>query len=105
MTYTHITVESGLQGRVATVTMNRAEVHNAFNAQLIQDLQAAFRDLSTDEKLLAVVLTGDGPSFSAGADLSMMKASASFTQEQNLNDSLRLADLFNAINSFPCPVV
>jgi methylglutaconyl-CoA hydratase len=105
MTYTHITVEPGLQGRVATVTMRRAEVHNAFNAQLIQDLQVAFRDLSTDEKLHAVVLTGDGPSFSAGADLSMMKASASFTQEQNLNDSLRLADLFNAINSFPCPVV
>src|SRR5205085_8193299 len=82
-----------------------AEVHNAFNAQLIQDLQTAFNDLFADERLHAVVLTGDGPSFSAGADLNMMKASATFTQEQNLTDSLRLADLFDTINSFPCPVV
>ena len=105
MTYSHITVERSFQGKVATVTMRRAEVHNAFNAQLIQDLQAAFSDLSTDERLHAVVLTGDGPSFSAGADLNMMKASATFSQEQNLNDSLRLADLFDTINSCPCPVV
>src|SRR5438045_2356281 len=105
MTYTHITVERSFQDKVATVTMRRADVHNAFNTRLIQDLQAAFNDLSTDEKLHAVVLTGDGPSFSAGADLNMMKASATFTQEQNLTDSLRLADLFDTINSFPCPVV
>src|SRR5712692_8761382 len=104
-TYTHITVERSFQDKVATVTMRRAEVHNAFNAQLIQDLQAAFSDLSTDERLHAIVLTGDGPSFSAGADLNMMKASATFSQEQNLNDSLRLADLFDTINTFPCPVV
>ena len=105
MTYTHITVERSFQDKVATVTMRRAEVHNAFNTRLIQDLQAAFNDLSSEEKLHAVVLTGDGPSFSAGADLNMMKASATFTQEQNLTDSLRLADLFDTINSFPCPVV
>ena len=105
MTYTHITIERSFQDRVATVTMNRAEVHNAFNAQLIQDLQVAFIDLSTDEKLHAVVLTGDGPSFSAGADLSMMKASATFSHEQNLSNSLHLADLFDTINRCPCPVV
>ncbi|HAT43526.1 MAG TPA: enoyl-CoA hydratase, partial [Ktedonobacter sp.] len=56
MNYTHVTVESSFQGKVATVTMRRPEVHNAFNAQLIQDLQAAFNELSTDEKLHAVVL-------------------------------------------------
>ena len=105
MTFTHIAIERSFQDKVATVTMKRAEVHNAFNVQLIQDLQAAFSDLSTDEKLHAVVLTGDGPSFSAGADLSMMKASATFSHEQNLSDSLRLADLFDTINRCPCPVV
>lgn len=104
-TYTHITVEHSHQDRIATVTMRRPEVHNAFNAQLILDLQAAFTDLSTDTRLHAVVLTGEGPSFSAGADLKMMKESATFTQEQNLNDALRLADLFDTINTFPCPVV
>src|SRR5947209_12585855 len=105
MTYTHITVERSHQDRVATITMRRPEVHNAFNGQLIQDLQAAFTELVPDEKLHAVVLTGDGPSFSAGADVSMMKEAAAYSQEQNLSDALRLADLFDTINGFPCPVV
>ncbi len=104
-TYTHITVERSHQDRIATITMRRPEVHNAFNSQLILDLHGAFTNLSTDTRLHAVVLTGEGPSFSAGADLNMMKESASFTQEQNLNDALRLADLFDTINTFPCPVV
>ena len=104
-TYTHLTVEQSHQGKVATVTMRRAEAHNAFNTQLIQDLQAAFTDLQSNERLHAVVLTGDGPSFSAGADLSMMKASATFSQEQNIADTLRMATVFDTINNFPCPVV
>src|SRR5215470_20248447 len=103
--YTHISVERSHQDRIATITMRRPEVHNAFNSQLIMDLQAAFTDLSADTRLHAVVLTGEGPSFSAGADLNMMKESASFTQDQNLNDALRLADLFDTINTFPCQVV
>lgn len=103
--YTHITVERSHQDRIATVTMRRAEVHNAINTQLIKDLQAAFSELSTDTQLQAVILTGDGPSFSAGADLNMMQAAATFTQEQNLDDALHMADLFDTINTFPCPVV
>src|SRR5260370_2553155 len=104
-TYTHITVERSHADRIATITMRRPEVHNAFNAQLVQDLQAAFTELRSDTRLHAVILTGEGPSFSAGADLNMMKASATFTQEQNLDDALHLAYLFDTINSFPCPVV
>ena len=75
-TYTHITVERSFQDKIATVTMRRPEVHNALNAQLIADLQAAFTDLSTDERLHAVVLTGEGRSFSTGADINMMAESA-----------------------------
>lgn len=104
-TYTYISVEHSYQDKVATITMRRAEVHNAFNAQLVQDLQAAFTALIQDTQLHAVILTGDGPSFSAGADLSMMKESTTFSQAQNLNDALRLADLFDTINTFPCPVI
>src|SRR3989440_5382079 len=104
-TYTHITVDRSFQDKVATITMRRPEMHNAFNTQLITDLQAAFTDLSSDERLHAVVLTGDGPSFSAGADINMMKDSVTSTQEENLSDALRLADLFDTINTFPCPVV
>jgi methylglutaconyl-CoA hydratase len=104
-TYTHITVERSHQDKIATITMRRPEVHNAFNTQLILDLHTAFNDLITDTQLHAVVLTGEGPSFSAGADLNMMRESAVFTQEQNMHDALHLADLFDTINNFPCPVV
>jgi len=85
--------------------MRRAEVHNALNAQLIADLQAAFTDLSTDERLHAVVLTGEGRSFSAGADVKMMAEAAALDEDQNIHDALRLADAFDSINNFPCPVV
>jgi len=104
-TYTHITIERSHQDKVATITMRRPEVHNAFNKQLILDLIAAFTELVTDTQLHAVVLTGEGSSFSAGADLNMMRESAVFTHEQNMDDALRLADLFDTINNFPCPVV
>lgn len=104
-TYTHISIEHSHQDKVATITMRRGEVHNAFNTQLTLDLQAAFNNLRTDTNLHAVILTGEGPSFSAGADLNMMQAAATFTQEQNLSDALRLADLFESINTFPCPVI
>ena len=104
-TYTHITVDHSYQDKVATITMRRAEARKAFNTQLVKDLYNAFTELRSDARLHAVVLTGDGPAFSAGADLNMMKASAAFSQEQNLNDALRLAELFDTINNFPCPVV
>jgi methylglutaconyl-CoA hydratase len=104
-TYTHITVERSHQDKIATITMRRPEVHNAFNKQLILDLMKAFTDLVTDTHLHAVILTGEGPSFSAGADLNMMRESAVFTHEQNMDDALRLAELFDIVNNFPCPVV
>lgn len=103
--YTHIAVERSYQDRVATVTMRRAEARNAFNTQLVQDLKAAFTDLREETGLHAVILTGDGPTFSAGADLNMMKASATLTEEQNVSDALSMAGLFDAINTFPCPVI
>ncbi|HET8913015.1 MAG TPA: enoyl-CoA hydratase-related protein [Ktedonobacteraceae bacterium] len=104
-TYVHISVERSNQDKVAVVTMRRPEAHNAFNPQLIEDLRAAFTELSGDTRLHAVVLTGDGPSFSAGADLTMMKASGALSAEQNLHDAKRMAEVFEIINTFPCPVV
>jgi methylglutaconyl-CoA hydratase len=104
-TYAHITVERSHQDKIAIVTMRRPEVHNAFNKQLILDLISAFTDVATNAQLHGVVLTGEGLSFSAGADLKMMQESAVYTHEQNLEDSLRLAELFEIINNFPCPVV
>src|SRR5438552_5428549 len=103
--YTHISLEYSFQHRIATLTMHRPEVHNAFNTRMIQELLAAFTALSADEQLHAVVLTGEGRSFCAGADIKMMQETAALTEEQNLNDALQLADLMYTINALPCPVV
>jgi len=103
--YTHISVERSHDDRIATVTMRRAEVRNALSATLAADLRSAFTDLRSDTRLHAVVLTGDGTVFSAGADLNAMKASATFSQEQNLQDALAMSDLFKTINTFPCAVI
>jgi methylglutaconyl-CoA hydratase len=104
-TYTYIRVEYSFERKIATVTLQRPEVHNAMNAQVIEELMKAFLELSCDERLHAIVLTGDGPSFSAGADINAMRGVANFTEEQNLNDALHLADLLYIVNTFPCPVV
>ncbi|HEX7733441.1 MAG TPA: enoyl-CoA hydratase-related protein [Ktedonobacteraceae bacterium] len=103
--YPTVTVERSYGHRIATVTMNRPEVHNALNTQLLSDLKIAFDELSQDDSLSGVVLTGAGKSFSAGADLEMMQAAARATQEQNQEEALQLASTFELINTFPIPLV
>jgi len=103
--YTHINVDYRFQGRIARVTIQRPEVHNAFNTQLIQDLQSAFIQLSQDTNLHAVILASEGKSFSAGADIQMMKEAITFSADENVQDALQLADLMQTIDTFPCPVV
>lgn len=104
-TYATLVIERSHADRIATVTMNRPEVHNALNTRLLTDLKAAFDELSRDDRLSAVVLTGAGKSFSAGADLAMMQAAASYTREQNQQEALQLAETFRFINAFPAPLV
>lgn len=93
------------RGFAAYITLNRPEVHNAFNAQLIAELQSAFEGLSSDDDVRVVVLAGEGPSFSAGADLNWMRASLEFDHEQNVADALRMADMFRVIDSCRHPVI
>ncbi|HEY4035163.1 MAG TPA: enoyl-CoA hydratase/isomerase family protein [Ktedonobacteraceae bacterium] len=103
--YTHITIDHSPHKKIATITLRRPEVHNAFNAQLIQDLTSAFTTLASNEQLHAVVLAAEGQSFSAGADIQMMKEAISFSEDENRQDALRLAELLYLIYTFPCPVV
>lgn len=90
---------------VATVTLNRPELHNAFNDELILDLIKCFRELEVDEKVRLVVLTGAGKSFCAGADLNWMKRMKDYSFEENLKDSQNLAELFTVINQFKKPTI
>ena len=89
-------------GAVLRVAMQRPERRNAFDAALIGELTAAFGDVG-DARV--VVLSGDGPSFSAGADVAWMRASVELTYEENLADALRLRAMLDAIDGCPAPVV
>jgi methylglutaconyl-CoA hydratase len=99
------TLEIETRNRVATVWMNRPEVHNAFDESLIRELTQAFERLDRDEAVRVVVLGGRGKSFSAGADLNWMKRAASYTVEQNLRDARALAQMLKTINRLSKPTV
>lgn len=93
------------EGRVAKVVLDRPDKHNALNADLIAAIADGFRQLSTDASVKVVLLSGEGKSFCAGADLGYMAEIAEFGEEENYQDSLRLADAFEAISACPKPVV
>jgi methylglutaconyl-CoA hydratase len=90
---------------VAEVWLNRPEVRNAFNDGVIAELTQAFEQLSADGELRAIVLGGHGKAFCAGADLSWMKAMASYSWTENEADAARLAHMLWTIYSCPIPVV
>lgn len=99
------TLEIELKGPVATLWMNRPDVHNAFNAQLIADLTAACRQLEADDSVRVVVLAGRGKSFSAGADLNWMKAAGEASQEDNFADAMRLAGMLRTLAEMKKPTI
>lgn len=92
-------------GKVATVRLNRPDKHNAFDEHLIAELTQAFRALAGDAAVRVVVLAANGPSFSAGADLDWMKRMSAMGRAANERDALALADLMEAIDRCPRPVV
>ncbi len=93
------------KGAVAEVHFCRPEVHNAFNDQVIDEMTFAFKKLKLDEDVRVVVITGEGKSFCAGADLNWMRSVKDAAYEDNLDEARRLADLFYDIYSFPKPVI
>ena len=94
-----------VEGPVATVTMVRPDVLNAFNEHLIAGLHDAFRLLASDDGVRVVVLAGEGKSFSAGADLDWMRRAADFSEEENRRDAAAAAALWRAVAECPKPVV
>jgi methylglutaconyl-CoA hydratase len=89
-------------GEVLRVTLARAEARNAFDAELIAELAAAFVDVG---KARAVVLAGDGASFCAGADVEWMRASIDLGHDENVADATALQRMLEAIDTCPAPVV
>lgn len=90
---------------VATVTLNRPAVRNAFNEDAIAEIALAFRELGEDDGIRAIVLAAKGPTFCAGADLNWMKKMAAYTHEENRADAGQLAEMLRTIYFCPKPVV
>ena len=90
---------------VATVTLNRPELHNSFSDDVIERLADIFDDLSKQDGVRAVVIQGRGGSFCAGADLNWMRRAADFTEEQNLEDATALGYMLRSLNNMPKPTI
>ena len=92
-------------GPVARLALARPSVHNAFDDELIAELTGALEALDADAGVRAVVLTGDGATFSAGADLGWMRRMAQASEDENRDDSLRLARLMRTLNFLSKPTL
>ena len=90
---------------VVWLTLDRPEIHNAFDDRLIADLTGGLEHLGADPGVGVVVLTGAGRSFSAGADLNWMRRTASYGEAENLADARALARLMQTLNELPKPTV
>ena len=99
------TLEIQRKAGVATIWMNRPDVHNAFNAQLIADLTTACIELDADDAVRAVVLAGRGKSFSAGADLNWMKAAGEASEAENFADAMKLAGMLRTLAEMNKPTI
>ena len=90
---------------VCYLALNRPEIHNAFDEHLIDELTEFFEKANEDESIKLIVLSGEGKSFCAGADLNWMKKMVNYTTEENLEDSNRLANMLKTMNECKKPVL
>lgn len=98
-------LERSQDGPVAHVRLNRPEVRNAFNAELIAALGRTFEVLGGDSSVRAIVLSGEGSVFCGGADISWMRDSLDLTYEENVADARAMSDMFRTIDNCPKPVI
>lgn len=89
----------------ACVTLDRPDRHNAFDEALIEALTDTFKRLGQDPGVRAIILSGHGKSFCAGADLAWMRRAAGWTEAENRADAMRLSDMLLAIDTCPKPVI
>lgn len=89
----------------ATVMLNRPEVHNAFDPEMVEGLTVAFKALEQDAGVRAIVLIGAGKSFSAGADIAHMKKSATYSRKQNYEVALKTARMLQTLYALKKPTI
>jgi methylglutaconyl-CoA hydratase len=90
---------------VSTVTLNRPEVRNAFNDEVIAEMTAVFKELGERPEVRCVVLAANGTAFCAGADLNWMKRMAGYSRDENLADAGALANMLRVLYRCPKPTI
>ena len=93
------------EGPLGLVTLNRPERHNAFDDALIAEMTEALRSMEAEDAVRVVVISGAGPSFSAGADLNWMKRLSGFSKEENVRDAMGLAALMRTLAHLRKPTI
>ncbi len=93
--YKHIILH--IENKIATISLNRPEVHNAFHQEMISEIIEAVQLINTNDDVIILVLRGKGKSFCAGADLNWMKSVVDYSYEQNVEESVRLSECFYAL--------
>ena len=98
-------IETTVENGVLRVFLNRPDVHNAMNAEMIAELSRIFKGPEKDDSIRLVHLSGNGKSFCAGADLNYMKSMAGFDLKENQEDAENLFEMFAAVRNCPVPVL
>ena len=99
------TIQYLKENYVARVNLNRPEIHNAFNDTMLTELMQVFGEIKHDDSVRVVVLTGNGKSFCAGADLNWMKKMVNYSYEQNIADANRVSDCMYLLYSLQKPTI
>ena len=100
----YVLVDRDVRG-VATVVLDRPDKHNAFNDQVIREIQDAFTDVGGDDNVRVILLVANGKSFCAGADTNWLKASIDLTEQENFDDAYEIARMLRVVDTVPKPTV
>lgn len=104
MSYETIKIDIDERG-VATLTLNQPDKHNALSALMISEISQAAKDLGKDEKIRAIILTGEGKSFCAGGDLGWMREQFSADRQTRIAEAMKLATMLRDLNEIPKPLI
>ncbi len=105
MEFAYETLKVELTEQIIIIRLNRPEVHNAFNSVMLSELVDILEKIQNSENIRVVIFTGEGKSFSAGADLNWMKKMINYSYEENLEDSLMISKVFYLIYTLDKPVI
>lgn len=99
------TISLSTSAHVATITLQRPDVRNAFNETMIAELTTCARQLADDASVRVVILRGAGKAFCAGADITWMQRMVGYTEDENRRDARAMAEMFEALDTLPKPLV